>query len=91
MDGERRIVSVSSDSIEAYAEPQFVLEFDGKIYVTLALVEYDPNDAEMAEDERSDLSELQSMLEGDRIVSGTIVDAPREAMAGAQSESRDIT
>ena len=31
MNGERRMVSVSFDSVEAYADPQFVLEYDGKI------------------------------------------------------------
>lgn len=89
MDGERRTVSVSFDSVEAYAEPQFVLEFEGKIYVTVGVIEYDPGDPEMDEDERSDLAELQAMLEGPRIVSGTIVGDAREASASAQSESSD--
>ncbi len=47
MEKERSTVIVSIDSVEAYAEPQFVLEFDGKIYVTAAVIEYDPGDSDM--------------------------------------------
>lgn len=89
MDGERQTVTVSLDSVEAYAEPQFVLEFDGKIYVTAAIIEFDPNDPDMDEDERSDLAELQDALSGERPVTGTLVGAPREEAAMAQSETRD--
>ncbi len=66
-----------------------MLEFEGKIYVTVGVIEYDPGDPDIDEDDRSDLAELQAMLDGPRIVSGTIVGAPREAMASAQSESSD--
>ncbi len=89
MDAERPTVTISTDSVEAYAEPQFVLEFDGKIYVTMAVIEFDPNDADMDEDERSDLSDLQGMLKGPRLASGTIIGAPRESASMAQAESRD--
>lgn len=89
MDDERSTVTVSIDSVEAYAEPQFVLEFGGKIYVTAAVIEYDPGDPDMDEDERSDLAELQSMLDGPRLVSGTVIGAPREAASMAQAESDD--
>ncbi len=89
MDEERNTVTVSRDSLEAYAEPQFVLEFDGKIYVTAAVIEYVPGDSDMDEDERSDLSELQAMLDGPRSVSGTVIGAPREAASMAQAESKD--
>lgn len=88
-DAERRTVTICTESVEAYAEPQFVLEFEGKIYVTMAVIEIDPNDEDMDEDERSDLSELQAMLDGSRLVSGTIIDAPREAASMAQAESND--
>ncbi len=89
MEKERSTVIVSIDSVEAYAEPQFVLEFDGKIYVTAAVIEYDPGDSDMDEDERADLSELQAMLEGSRLVSGTVIGAPREKASMAQAESGD--
>lgn len=89
MDGDRRTVSVSFDSVEAFAEPQFVVEHDGKIYVTVGVIEYDPNDREMDDDEKSDLAELQEMLRGRRDVTGTTVGRPQEAMAMAQSESND--
>jgi hypothetical protein len=88
MNGDRQTVTVSLESIEAYAEPQFVLEYDGKVYVTVGVVEFDPNE-DMDDDERSDLAELQAMLEGERMVSGTVMGEPREAAAMAQSESRD--
>ena len=89
MDGDRRTVMVSLESVEAYGEPQFVLEFDGKIYVSLAVIEFDPNDPDMDEDDRADLAELQDVLSGDRPVSGAVVGAPMEAAAMAQSQTRD--
>jgi hypothetical protein len=88
MESERQTVTVSLESVEALAEPQFVLEFDGKIYVTMALLEFDPNDPGMDEDLQSDLGELQAMLSGERTVSGNVVGAAREPLAMAQSESR---
>ena len=89
MDSNRKTVWVSSEGIEGNADPKFVLEFEGKIYVTLGVLEYDPLDEEMDDDDRADLSELQGMLAGARPVSGTVYGAPREVAAMAQSESRD--
>lgn len=89
MNGERRTVSVSFESVEAYADPQFVLEYDGKIYVTVGVVEYDPNEPDMDEDERSDLAELQAVLAGGRDVNGAVLGSAGEAAAMAQSETRD--
>jgi hypothetical protein len=89
MDRERSTVIVSMESVEAYAEPQFVLEFGGKIYVTAAVIEYDPDDPDIDEDDRSDVSELQAMLNGPRLVSGTLIGAPREKASMAQAESND--
>lgn len=89
MDGDRQTVTVSLDSVEAYAEPQFVLEFDGKIYVTVGVIEFDPDDSDMDDDEKADFAELQGMLAGGRPVSGTVVGAPQEASAMAQSQTGD--
>lgn len=89
MDRDRKTVLVSSDGVEAYAEPKFVLEFDGKIYVTLGVLEYDPAEEPIDDDERSNLAELQAMLDGARPVTGTLFGRPREAAAIAQSETRD--
>lgn len=88
-DAERQTVTICTESVEAFAEPQFVLEFDGKIYVTVAVIEIDPNDPEMDEDQRVDLSELQAMLNEGQPVRGTIMGPPREAASMAQAESSD--
>lgn len=89
MSNERKTVLVSSDSVVGYAEPRLVLEFDGKIYVTLGVLEYDPTSESMDEDARADLAELQSMLNGPRPVSGTVHSQPHTITAMAQSESRN--
>ena len=57
--------------------------------MTVGVVEYDPNEQDMDEDERSDLAELQAMLAGNRDASGTALGGPGEALAMAQSETRD--
>ena len=89
MNAERETITVSLDSVEVYAEPQFVLEYDSKIYVTIGVVEFDPSDGDMDDDERADLADMQAILNGRRPVSGTIIGAPREAAAMAQSETED--
>ena len=89
MDSGRRTVRVSSESTEAYADPKFVLEFDGKIYVTVGVLEYDPNDGTDDPDKTSELRELQAMLDGPRPVSGTPFGRPHETAAMAQSESKN--
>lgn len=89
MNEERRTVTVSFDSVEALAEPQFVLEFGGKIYVTVGVIEYDPGLSDMDEDELSDLAELQAMLNGPRLVSGAVIGPPLEGASSAQAQSDD--
>lgn len=89
MNAERETITVSLESVEVYAEPQFVLEFDGKIYVTVGVVEFDPNDQDMDDDERADLADMEAMLNGPRPVSGTVMGAAREGAALAQSETED--
>jgi len=89
MTGERQKAIVSLEVIEAFAEPKFVLEFEGKIYVTQAVLEYNPDDPSMNDDLRADVEELKAMLDGPRPVSGTVFGAPQEAAAIAQSEANN--
>lgn len=89
MNNERKTVLISSNSVKGYAEPKFVLEFDGKVYVTLGVLEYDPAKEEMDDDERADLNELQAMLADPRPVSGTVFDGEERIVTMAQAQSRD--
>lgn len=89
MTSARKTVVVSSDSIVGYAEPKMVLELDGKIYVTLGVLEYDPNKEGMHDDERADLAELQAMLDGPRPVTGTVHGKPQRIAMMAQSQTRN--
>lgn len=87
MDNERKTVHVSSESVTGYPEPHFVLESNGKIYVTLAVLEFDPANEEMLDDERANLADLQALLDGPRSVTGTTVDEEPRFMTMAQAQS----
>jgi hypothetical protein len=52
MSSDQRTVYLSTSATPALSEPQFVVEHDGRIYLTLAVAEYE-----------ADASELEGMLE----------------------------
>jgi hypothetical protein len=63
MAGRRPTVIVSRDGIRALEEPRFLIEADGKLYLTVAVLEYDPNHPELKDEHRQSIGELQNQLE----------------------------
>lgn len=58
MGKSRRTVSVSH-SITALEEPRFLLEVEGKLYLTLAVLEYDPKHPKITEQQRATIKQLE--------------------------------
>ncbi|WP_188642214.1 hypothetical protein [Blastomonas marina] len=83
----RRKAFVCVDPVEAFAEPKFVLEFGGKIYVTQAVSEFDPDDPDLSEDARSDIDRLKVLLDRGEQVCGTYIEPPQKMMSTAQAQT----
>lgn len=65
MPRENKIVRVSSRSRAALAEPTFIVEKDGVLYITLAVVAYDPRDAD-TEEQKEGVERMRRLFEGVR-------------------------
>ena len=63
MADNRRTVSVCSQGMTALEEPRFLLEVDGKLYLTLAVLEYDPKHPKITKEQAATVRELQGHLE----------------------------
>ncbi|HYE28274.1 MAG TPA: hypothetical protein VEA61_08585 [Allosphingosinicella sp.] len=63
-----KVIELSSGE-KALAEPQFLLEHDGKLYLTVAVREFDPNQASSQPGQARDIRRLK-----DRLSSGPAVD-----------------
>ena len=83
-------VVVGFDSVKGDAEPCFLLEHGTKRYVTLAVMEFDPNDTSLDEEARAKIDEMEAMLAGKHTVSGVVYGPPTKMMSLAQSESRNL-
>lgn len=63
MANKRGTVTVSREGISALEEPRFLIEYGGKLYVTAAVLEYDPAHPELQDEHRQSIAELQRELE----------------------------
>jgi hypothetical protein len=63
MAGKRPTVIVSRDGIRALEEPRFLIEADGKLYLTVAVLEYDPKHPELKDEHRDAIAQLQTHLQ----------------------------
>lgn len=61
--GKRPTVIVSRDGIRALEEPRFLIEADGKLYLTVAVLEYDPKHPELKDEHRQAIGDLQHHLQ----------------------------
>lgn len=59
----RRTVSVCQKSTTALEEPRFLLEVEGKLYLTLAVLEYDPKHPKITKAQAATIRELHEHLE----------------------------
>ena len=63
MANKRPTVSVSRDAISALEEPRFLIESEGKLYVTAAVLEYDPEHPELQDEHRQSIDDLRREFE----------------------------
>jgi hypothetical protein len=64
----RRTVSVSRQVVTALEEPRFLIELDGKLYLTAAVLEYDPNHPKINKGQAAMIGDLQGHMErGDQV------------------------
>jgi hypothetical protein len=60
---EGEIVQVTHQSF-AYSRPNFVIEQDGRLYVTLAVLEYDPKAEDLSAEQKRGVKQMQELFEG---------------------------
>lgn len=63
MANNRQTVSVCRQGITALEEPRFLIEADGKLYLTLAVLEYDPKHSKITKAQATTIDELHGHLE----------------------------
>lgn len=78
---EKGVVTISTQSATAWSEPQFIIEHEGKFYVTVAVLEFDPKSKEAAYREGS--QEVQSAFKKASKVNAGV--------AGAAASFLDLT
>ena len=59
----RQTVSVCRQGMTALEEPRFLVEADGKLYLTLAVLEYDPKHPKISKEQAATIRELHGHLE----------------------------
>jgi len=59
----RQTVSVCAQGMTALEEPRFLVEADGKLYLTLAVLEYDPKHPKISKEQTATIRGLHEHLE----------------------------
>ena len=59
----RQTVSVCRQGMTALEEPRFLVEADGKLYLTLAVLEYDPKHPKISKEQAATIGELHGHLD----------------------------
>jgi hypothetical protein len=61
MTSEKNIVQVTTQTA-ALSSPNFVIEHEGRLYVTLALLEYDPKAPNLSAEQKRGVKQMQQMF-----------------------------
>ena len=62
MASKRGMVTVCREGISAYEEPRVLFEAGGKLYLSVAVIEYDPEHPQLTEAQRESISQLHEHL-----------------------------
>ena len=63
MASKRGMVTVCREGISAYEEPRVLFESGGKLYLSVAVIEYDPEHPQLTEEQRESIVQLQTHLD----------------------------
>jgi hypothetical protein len=62
------MVTVCREGVAAYEEPRVLFAANGKLYLSVAVIEYDPEHPQLTDAQRESIVQLQSHLdEGDKV------------------------
>ena len=61
MANDKNIVHVTTQ-MAALSEPNFVIEHEGRLYLTLALIEYDPKAAGLSPEQKPGIKQMQQLF-----------------------------
>lgn len=87
MPSDPKTVYISAAATPALGEPQFLIEHQGKIYLSVAVLEYDPSRSDS--EQRQEASRLQGMLASGEQVKATLYRHGPVAFF-ANTEPRDL-
>ena len=73
MKERRRIVRVSARSVAAYEEPVFVVKARGKFFLTLGVLEFDPEHEGITPEQRRTIREMEKLFEKEDCVDAVLV------------------
>jgi hypothetical protein len=62
MASRRAMVTVCRQGVSAYEEPRVLFEAGGKLYLSVAVIEYDPEHPQLTEAQRESISQLHEHL-----------------------------
>jgi hypothetical protein len=63
MASKRTIVTVCRQGISALEEPRILFEANGKLYLSAAVLEYDPKHPGLTDEQRQAMEQLRKLLE----------------------------
>ena len=79
---EKDIVKIAGRK-PALSSPSFIIEKDVRFYVTVAVVEYDPQAADLTAEQKKGVAEVQTMFEQAQQQQGSATACPIEPDAAA--------
>lgn len=65
MNDRRRIVRVSANSERAFEEPAFLIRSGGKLFLTVAVLEYDPEHKDITAEQKRAIAEMETLFDKD--------------------------
>lgn len=57
-------MTIDDQTNSAYAEPVFCIQHEGRYYLTLAVLEYDPNQPDMTPEQRKGVEQIEQLYQG---------------------------
>ena len=91
MNDGRRIVRLSANSERAFEEPAFLIRSGGKLFLTVAVLEYDPKYKGITDEQKRAIAEMETLFDKGECEKAVPVKAMafRGANTGPDGEEED--